>query len=56
MFDYEPNNTADGLSCDVEPRLQPAVPCFRIPYICAVLPHEKSTTFPRPIFTKLVNA
>jgi hypothetical protein len=56
MFDYKHNETADGLSCDVEPRLQPAVPYFRVPYVCAVLPDEKSTAFPRPIFMKLVNA
>ena len=56
MFDYKRNKTADGLSCDAEPKLHPAVPYFRIPYVCAVLPYEKSTAFPRQIFTKLVNA
>lgn len=28
MFDYKPNKTADGLSCDVEPRLHLAVLTF----------------------------
>jgi len=46
MFEYKSNKTADGLSCDVEPRLYLAVPYFRVPYGCAVLPHEKSTAFP----------
>jgi hypothetical protein len=56
MFDCKSNKTADGLSCDVEPRLRSAVPHFRVPYVCAVLPHEKSTASPWPIFAKLVNA
>jgi len=46
MFEYKSNKTADGLSCDVEPRLYLAVPYFRVPYGCAVLPHKKSTAFP----------